>query len=350
MQRRPLGRTGLSVSSICLGTMTFGEQNDEADGHAQMDLAFDRGVDFFDTAELYPIPPRRETQGETERILGSWFAARGRRDRVVLASKVVGRTAMDWFRGGRPAKLVRADILHAVERSLKNLRTDRIDLYQVHWPERPIPWGANPTRVGGWPARRDADETPVAETLAVLGELVASGKVRHVGLSNESSWGTMRFLFESETAGGPRVASIQNAYNLVNRTFEVNLAEVCDREDVSLLAYSPLAQGYLTGKYDHGARPAGARTTLFNRAQRYEKPNAAETILEYNELARSFGMEPATFAGAFVHSRPFVTSSIVGATSIEQLKIALDAAEVDFTPEMLAAVDAVHQRTGNPAP
>ena len=354
MQTRRLGRTDLIVSRICLGSMTWGQQNTEADGHVQMDLAFERGVNFIDTAELYPIPPKAETQGRTETMIGTWMKARGNRGRVILASKVVGRTANDWFRGGRPSKLARADILDAVEKSLAKLQTDYLDLYQIHWPDRDIPWGANPTRVGA-PRRADTaavtdPETPVAETLAVFEELVKAGKIRHFGLSNESSWGVMRFLFESEKGGGPRVASIQNAYNLVNRTFEVNLAEVCEREEVSLLAYSPLAQGYLTGKYDHGARPQGSRTALFNRGQRYETPNAAETLLEYNELARSFGMEPALFAAAFVLNRPFVTSSIVGATTIGQLETALSAIDVNWTDEMQKAVDAVHQRTGNPCP
>lgn len=350
MQMRRLGRTELSVSAICLGTMTWGEQNTEAEGHAQMDLAFERGVNFFDTAELYPIPPKAETQGRTEEIIGSWLKATGRCDRLIIASKVVGRTANDWFRGGRPSKLVRADIFDAVEKSLARLQTDCIDLYQIHFPERRAPWGSNASRVGNWPAPRDADETPIAETLAVFDELAKVGKIRHFGLSNESAWGVMRFIFEAERGTGPRAASVQNAYNLVNRSFEVNLAEVCDREEVGLLAYSPLAQGYLTGKYDHGARPAGARSTLFNRGQRYETPNAAEVLLEYNELARSFGMEPALFANAYVTSRPFVTSNIVGATSIPQLEVALDSAGVTWTEEMQKAVDAVHQRVGNPCP
>lgn len=350
MQKRRLGRTDLHVSAICLGTMTWGQQNTEAEGHAQMDLAFEHGVNFVDTAELYSIPPKPETQGSTERIVGSWIKARANRDRVVLATKVVGRTANDWFRGGRPSKLVRADIFDAVDKSLARLQTDYIDLYQIHWPERQIPWGANPTRVDAWPAPRDADETPIAETLAVFDELVKAGKIRHLGLSNESAWGVMRFVFESERGAGPRPISLQNAYNLVNRIFEVNLAEVCDREQVSLLAYSPLAQGYLTGKYDHGARPAGARSTLFNRGQRYETPNAAEALLEYNTLARKFGMEPALFANAFVVNRPFVISNIVGATSIPQLHTALASIEVKWTEEMQKAVDAVHQRVGNPCP
>lgn len=350
MDMRRIGRTDLVVSKICLGTMTWGEQNTEAEGHAQMDYAFERGVNFLDTAELYPIPPKAETQGRTERYIGNWMKARGNRDKVVLASKVVGRTSNDWFRGGRPSKLVREDILHAVEGSLQKLQTDYIDLYQIHFPERRVPWGSNPNRVGNWPAPRDADETPIAETIAVFEELVKAGKIRHLGLSNESAWGVMRFIFESEKGNGPRPASLQNAYNLVNRTFEVNLAEVSDREEVSLLAYSPLAQGYLTGKYDHGARPQGSRSQLFNRGQRYETPNAAEVQLEYNELARSFGMEPALFANAFVCSRPFVTSNIIGATSIAQLDMALSSASVTWTTEMQEAVDAIHQRTGNPCP
>ncbi|RUV99740.1 aldo/keto reductase, partial [Mesorhizobium sp. M1A.F.Ca.IN.020.03.1.1] len=304
---------------------------------------------------LYPIPPKAETQGWTERIIGSWMKTRGNRDKVIIASKVVGRTANAWFRGGRPSKLVRADIFDAVEKSLAKLRTDYIDLYQIHWPDRDIPWGSNPTRVGAVARRADAvgapaDETPIAETLAVFEELVKAGKIRHLGLSNESSWGVMRFLAESDKGVGPRVASLQNAYNLVNRTFEVNLAEVCQREEIAFLPYSPLAQGYLTGKYDHGARPQGSRTQLFNRGQRYETPNAAEVLLQYSELARSFGMEPALFANAYVTSRPFVTANIVGATSVAQLDMALSSVEVRWTEEMQKAVDAIHQRVGNPCP
>ena len=355
MHKRRLGRTDLLVSQICLGSMTWGQQNTEAEGHAQMDLAFSRGVNFIDTAELYPIPPKAETQGRTETIIGSWMRERRNRGDVVVASKVVGRTANKWFRGGRPSKLVRADIFDAVEKSLARLGTDYLDLYQIHWPERDIAWGANPTRVGGMARRADSagvadPETPIAETLAVFDELVKAGKIRHFGLSNESSWGVMRFLAESGKGTGPRLVSLQNAYSLVNRTFEVNLAEVCEREQVSLLAYSPLAQGYLTGKYDRGARPQGSRTQLFNRGQRYETLNAAEVQLEYNELARSFGMEPALFANAYVASRPFVTSSIIGATTIPQLEMALSSADVAWTDEMQKAVDAIHQRVGNPCP
>ena len=348
MDYRPLGRTDIAVSAICLGTMTWGQQNTEAEGHAQMDYALDRGINFFDTAELYSIPPKAETQGSTERIIGSWFAARGNRDKVILASKVVGRTAMAWFRG-RPARLARADIVEALDASLKRLRTDYVDLYQLHWPDRNVTgFGANPTRYGN--PTRAADEVPIEETLGVLDDLVRAGKIRHVGLSNESAWGTMRFVTAAEQGKGPRVVSIQNAYNLLNRTFDVGLAEIAEREQVGLLAYSPLAQGYLTGKYQRGARPAGTRTTLFNRGDRFEKPGAEAAIDAYLRVAADFGLDPAQMAIAFVTTRPFVTSNIIGATTMAQLAADIDSLDVDVTPELVAAIDAVHQLVGNPCP
>ena len=350
MQKRPLGRTGLQVSRICLGTMTFGEQNTEAEAHAQLDRAIERGVDFLDTAELYPIPPKAETQGATERFIGSWLKARGLSDRLVIATKVVGRSDSTWFRqdGSKP-RLDRANIREAVEGSLSRLGIDAIDLYQVHCPDRPTSgFGSVPTR---WktPAA-DPTEVPIEETLDALGELVREGKIRHVGLSNESAWGTMRYLAHAERTQAPRVASIQNAYSLLNRTFEPALAEVALREEVGLLAYSPLGQGFLTGKYAGGALPAGSRKALFDRLQRYEKPGTAEAVDAYVALAREFGLAPATFANAFVLAQPFVTATIIGATSLAQLEECLAAEEVVWTDEMQAAVDAVHQRVGNPAP
>lgn len=349
MEKRRLGRSDLLVSQICLGTMTYGEQNTEAEGHQQMDRAVERGVNFLDMAELYPIPPKAETQGRTERIVGTWMKARGNRDQVIIASKVIGRTANEWFRGNRPSKLVRADIMDAIDKSLARLQTDYIDLYQIHWPDRENPFGSNPTRVTSV-SEPLADETPIAETLAVFDDLVKAGKIRHFGLSNESSWGVMRFIAEADKGVGPRVVSLQNAYNLMNRTFEVNLAETCQREEIGLLAYSPLAQGYLTGKYDDGAMPEGSRKVLFDRLQRYEKPGGPEAAKAYNMMAREFGLTPATFAHAFVNSRPFMASNIIGATTMAHLEEALNALEVRWTEEMQTAVDDLHQRIGNPSP
>lgn len=353
MDYRPLGRTDLKVSAICLGTMTWGQQNTEAEGHAQMDYALDHGINFFDTAELYSIPPKPETQGSTETIIGSWFKARGTRDKVILASKTVGRSdQMQWFREPhQPARLIRSQMTYALEQSLKRLQTDYLDLYQIHWPERPMPWGSNPTRFSPKAFAPLADESPIHEQLEALDRFVKAGKVRHVGLSNESAWGTMRFLFESETRGLPRVVSVQNAYNLLNRTYDVAMAEVHLREQVGLLAYSPLGQGFLTGKYLDGARPAGARTTLFDRGQRYQTAGAEEAIADYVAIARRYGLDPAAMAVAFVTTRPFVTSNIIGATSLEQLKVCVEGSlACTITPELEAEIDAVHQLRGNPCP
>lgn len=350
MQQRRLGRTDLTVSSLSLGTMTFGEQNTEAEGHAQLDLALDRGVNLFDAAELYPIPPRAETQGRTEEIIGSWMKARGNRDKVVIATKIVGRSDNTWFRdGGVPANLSRAHVREAVAKNLKRLGTDHIDLYQVHWPDRSMPgFGSNPTI---WQDPKPAaEEVAIEETLDALADEVKAGRIRHIGLSNESAWGTMRYLAAAERLGLPRVVSIQNAYNLVNRTFETALAEIAHREQVGLLAYSALGQGYLTGKYRDGALPAGARKTLFDRLQRYEKPGAEGAINAYLDLAAELGVSPAQLAIAFVLSRPFTTSVILGATSIGQLEHALDAAELAITPEIEARITEIYQHRGSPCP
>jgi aryl-alcohol dehydrogenase-like predicted oxidoreductase len=347
MKYRRLGRTDLNVSLICLGTMTWGQQNTEAESHAQMDYALDQGVNFIDTAELYSIPPKAETQGSTERFIGSWFKSRGTRDKVILATKVVGRSENTWFRDdGSPAELSRAQIEEAVDKSLKRLQTDYIDLYQIHWPDRPMPWGSNPTIY----RHQEGPSHPIGETVEIMADLVKAGKIRHFGLSNESAWGTMTFLKHAEAKGMVRVQSVQNAYSLLNRTYEVALAEVSMRENVDLLAYSPLAQGYLTGKYLGGARPAGARTTLFERGQRYENPTAEAAIRKYLALAKEFGLDPAQMALAFVNSRPFLGSNIIGATTMEQLKTDIASIDVTITPELEKRIDAIHVEHCNPCP
>ncbi|WP_010508480.1 aldo/keto reductase [Komagataeibacter europaeus] len=348
MKQRELGRTGIRVSEICLGTMTFGQQNTEAEGHAQLDMAVANGINFIDTAELYSIPPRAETYGATERIIGSWLNARGGRERLVIASKVVGRGTSPWFRpGGEETRLTPKQIRYALDGSLRRLGTDYIDLYQLHWPDRKVGlFGAGGNTFTTVP---EAEEVPIAETLGVLGELVKEGKIRHVGLSNETAWGLSQYLAEARN-GAPRVVSIQNAYNLINRTFEIGLAEMALREGVGLLAYSPLAQGYLTGKYLDGARPAGARTTLFNRGQRYEKPGVDDAVRAYVQLAHEYGIDPVQLAIAFVTSRPFVTSNIIGATSTAQLETILGAENVTITPELEKRINAIHQVHSNPAP
>ncbi|HMK88814.1 MAG TPA: aldo/keto reductase [Methylocystis sp.] len=349
MDYRTLGRSELKVSALCLGTMTFGQQNTEAEGHAQLDFAFERGINFIDTAEIYSIPPRPETQGSTERIIGSWLASRKNRDKVIIATKVAGRGDANWLRADeRGTKLDARSVAEAIEGSLKRLRTDYVDLYQLHWPDRSVPlWGASGTR---WrdPSRRD--EVPIEETLAALDALVKAGKVRHVGLSNETPWGVAQFLSASGRGIGPRMASIQNAYNLLNRCFEMGLAEFAFREQVGLLAYSPLAQGYLTGKYQNGALPPGARTTLFGRGQRYETPGAAAAIDKYLALAQEIGRDPAQLALAFVTSRAFVTSNIIGATTMDQLRTDIDSINVTITPEIEARIDKIHQLHSNPSP
>ncbi|MES0869483.1 aldo/keto reductase [Pseudovibrio sp. SCP19] len=350
MEFRRLGRTDLNVSSICLGTMTWGEQNTEAEGHAQMDYALEKGINFFDTAELYAVPPKPETKGRTEEIIGTWFKKSGNRDKVVLATKVVGRSVQDWHRkDGSTSQLSRAQIMEAVDGSLKRLQTDYIDLYQLHWPDRNVSGFGSVSNI--WQAVEPAeDENAIHETLEVLQELVKAGKVRHIGLSNESPWGTMKFVQESEARGLPRVQSIQNAYSLVNRLFEVGGAEIAHRENVGLLAYSSLAQGYLTGKYRNGALPAGARKTLFKRLGRYENAFGQQAIDAYCDLAAELGIDPAVMALAFAHSRSFVTSVIIGATNMEQLATDIGAADFEITEEMEKRINEIHLQYTNPCP
>ncbi|MFG1378607.1 aldo/keto reductase [Xanthobacter autotrophicus] len=350
MEYRPLGDTGIKVSSLALGTMTFGQQNTESEGHAQLDRARDHGINLIDTAETYSIPPKPETQGSTERIIGTWLKARGGRDKVILASKVVGRSDNTWLRAdGSRTRLDARNINEAIDASLRRLQTDYLDLYQLHWPDRAVPLFGNKAsdRARG---SGEGPEVAIEETLAALGALVQAGKVRHIGLSNETAWGVHRFLLAAERGIGPRIVSVQNAYNLLNRTYENGLAEFAAREGVGLLAYSPLAQGFLTGKYLDGARPAGARSTLFNRGQRYEKPGTEAAIKAYLALAAEAGLTPVQLAQAFVTSRAFVTSNIIGATSIAQLQETLDTLSVTLPAEVEEKVDALFQLHGSPAP
>ena len=347
MQYRRLGRTDLDVSLICLGTMTYGQQNTEAEGHQQMDYALERGVNFFDTAEMYSVPPKPETYGRTEEIIGTWFAARKTRDKVILATKAVGPgERFCHIRDGSP-KLNRTHLTQAVEDSLKRLRTDYIDLYQLHWPERLV----NSFGKLGYSHVENEEPTPIAETLAALGELVKAGKIRHVGLSNETPWGMMTFARVADEAGLPRAASVQNPYNLLNRSFEVGAAEVAIREDLGLLAYSPLAGGYLSGKYLDGRKPEGARMTLFAaNFGRYANDSAQAAIVEYAGIARDHGLDPAQMALAFVNTRQFMTANIIGATTMDQLKTNIDSLDTVLSDTVIKAIEEVHARHSNPGP
>lgn len=349
MEKRRLGRTDLQVSAICLGTMTWGEQNTEADGFAQMDYAVDRGVNFFDTAELYPVPPQSETQGRTEEIIGNWFAARpGARDKVILATKVVGRSEMTWHRDWDAAatRLDRKNIDYAIDRSLRRLKTDYVDLYQLHWPDR----ATNYFGQLGYVHNSTDDAIAIEETLAVLADLVKAGKVRHVGLSNETPYGMMKFAEAAERLGLPRMMSVQNPYSLLNRTFEVGCAEVAHREDIGLLAYSPLAFGVLSGKYLGGRWPAGARLTLFKRFARYSNPYAIAATEAYAKIAEKHGLDFAQMSLAYVTTRSFVTSNIIGATTLAQLETNIASHDLVLSDAVLSEIEAVHTAHPNPAP
>lgn len=348
MKFKQIGKTDILVSEICLGTMTWGQQNTEAEAHEQLDYALSRGVNFLDTAEMYPVPPDAQTQGRTETYIGNWLAARGRRDDVVIATKVIGpaeHNGIDYIRP-HPVRLDRHNITTALEGSLRRLQTDYVDLYQLHWPDRRTPLFGRTTYVHA----PDPQEVPIEETLGALGELVKAGKVRAVGLSNETPWGVMRFLHAAQTLGLPRVASIQNAYNLVNRSFEAGLSEIALREDVGLLPYSPLGGGTLSGKYIGGARPAGARMTISNRFSRYRTPQGQRAIEAYVALARQHGLDPCQMALAYVATKDFVTSTIIGATSTAQLKTDIDAFDLVLSADVIAGIEAIHKDSPNPCP
>jgi aryl-alcohol dehydrogenase-like predicted oxidoreductase len=346
MRTNKLGASTLEVSRVCLGTMTFGEQNSEAEAHSQLDYALERGINFIDTAEMYPVMPRAQTQGSTERFIGSWLKKSGRRADVVLATKVAGPNAsMHWVRNGK-SNLNAANIRAAVETSLKRLQTDHIDLYQLHWPSRNVPvFGATAFDPG-----RERACIPIEETLAALGELIDAGKIKHIGVSNESPWGVSEYIKQSELKGLPRIASIQNLCNLTARAFETSLlTETCYRENVGLLAYSPLAFGQLSAKYLDDPNAKG-RLTIFppNWSPRYVRPSVLAAVKEYAALARANGMTPATMALAWCYSRWFVASTIIGATSLAQLKENIDAFEVTLSRQVVDAIDAIHARITNP--
>ncbi|TDI59625.1 MAG: NADP(H)-dependent aldo-keto reductase [Alphaproteobacteria bacterium] len=344
MEYRRLGRTDIDVSVICLGTMTWGQQNTEAEAHEQLDYALDHEVNFIDTAEMYPVPPMPDTQGRTESYIGSWIADRKNRDKFILATKVAGAGFIQHIRGGKN-RLDKKNIFEAVEDSLQRLQTDYIDLYQLHWPDRPT----NQFGATGYIHKEDPDTIPIAETLDVLQELIKLGKVRHVGVSNETPWGMLDFVRQSEAKDLPRIASIQNPYNFFNRHFESNLGETAIKEDIGLLAYSPLAMGILSGKYLNGAKPKGSRLALFDRFNRYEHPAVEEGAQAYVDLAAEHGLDPSQMALAFVIAQPFVTSNIIGATKMDQLQIDIGSADVTLSEEVLKGIDAIHQRHANPA-
>ena len=350
MEYRPLGRTGINVSAIGLGTMTFGEQNTEAQGHEQIDCALEQGVNLIDTAEIYSVPPRADTYGATEKIVGSWIRKSGRRSHVVLATKVAGPGAvlgLNYLRGG-DNRLDRANLFAAVDASLARLQTDYIDLYQLHWPSRPANYFG---RMGYSHAEslQPAQSVPIEETLAALEELVRAGKIRHAGVSNETAWGVHRYAQLAES-GRPRIASIQNPYSLLNRTFEIGLAEMAIREDVSLLAYSPLAFGVLSGKFLNGARPPEARMVRWSRFSRYTNDQATQATAAYAAVAVKHGLDFAQMSLAFCRQQRFMTSVLIGATTMEQLRTNLGSASLTLSADVLKDIDAVHRAHPNPCP
>lgn len=340
MQYKPLGRTGLKVSLICLGTMTWGRQNTEAEGHAQMDYALSRGVNFFDTAEMYAVPPNAETYGKTEAIIGTWFKKTGNRSKVILATKVAG-PGLPWVRGGK-AIIDRKNIKDAVEDSLKRLQTDYIDLYQLHWTNRGS-YAFNQLWSYAPKFKPEDVKDNFLEVLETLGELVKEGKIRHTGLSNETAWGTMNWLRLSEERGLPRMASIQNEYSLLYRLFEPDMHEIAMAEDIGLLAWSPLATGMLSGKYLNGKRPKGSRWTLLSSGSARDTLQANDAVRAYMAVAKKHRLDVCQMALAFVNSRPFVTSNIIGATTMQQLKTNIDSVDLTLSPEVLRDIDEVRR-------
>jgi aryl-alcohol dehydrogenase-like predicted oxidoreductase len=346
MQKIHLG--SLEISKICLGTMTWGQQNTQDEGFSQMDLAIDLGVNFWDTAEMYPVPPMEATYTATETIIGNWFQKSGKRDQVVLATKVIGHSAgHPWVRNGIHNGLRRESIFAACDASLKRLKTDHIDLYQFHWPDR----SANFFGKLGFDGPQHEYWTPLEESMGAAADLIRAGKIRHFGVSNETAWGLMKYLWLAKELGLPAPVSLQNPYSLINRSAEVALAEVCFREDVGFLAYSPMGFGRLSGKYEEGSALPSSRLNLFGtHFKRYSSPQAILATGEYAALARAHGMSPAQMALAFVNSRVFIRSTIIGATQLGQLRENIASLDVVLSAEVLAGIDAIHQRHSNPAP
>lgn len=346
MHYHRIPHSSLEVSQLGLGTMTFGEQNSEADAHAQLDLALSSGINLIDTAEMYPVPPRPETQGLTEKYIGSWLKKTGSRDKIVLASKVAGPTRGNDASIRPNMALDRKNIREALDASLKRLNTDYIDLYQLHWPQRQTNFFGKL----GYQYSENSVPVTLLETLEALAEQVRAGKIRYIGVSNETPWGVMRYLQLAEKHELPRIVSIQNPYSLLNRSFEVGLAEISQHEGVELLAYSCLAFGTLSGKYLNGAQPAGARNTLFSRFTRYSGEQSQLAVAEYVALAQKHQLDPSQMALAFVRQQPFVSSTLLGATTQDQLKINIDSANVTLSNEVLEELEAIHRRYTYPAP
>lgn len=346
MHYHRIPHSSLEVSQLGLGTMTFGEQNSEADAHAQLDLALSSGINLIDTAEMYPVPPRPETQGLTEKYIGSWLKKTGSRDKIVLASKVAGPTRGNDASIRPKMALDRKNIREALDASLKRLNTDYIDLYQLHWPQRQTNFFGKL----GYQYSENSVPVTLLETLEALAEQVRAGKIRYIGVSNETPWGVMRYLQLAEKHELPRIVSIQNPYSLLNRSFEVGLAEISQHEGVELLAYSCLAFGTLSGKYLNGAQPAGARNTLFSRFTRYSGEQSQLAVAEYVALAQKHQLDPSQMALAFVRQQPFVSSTLLGATTLDQLKINIDSANVTLSNEVLEELEAIHRRYTYPAP
>jgi len=345
MDYRQLGDSDLSVSSLSLGTMTFGEQNSEREAHAQLDLAVSRGINLIDTAEMYPVPPRAETVHRTESYVGSWLKKQKKRDKLIIATKIVGPSrGFAWIRG--TPRVNPTQIQAAIEGSLSRLNTDYVDLYQICLLDRYVPMFGG----SSYDASQEHEATPIAEQLEALSEQVQAGRVRYIGLSNETPWGVAEFVRLAGELNLPKVVSVQNAYHLMNRTFESGLAEVCRHTQVGLLAYSPLAFGWLSGKYIADPDAKGRITLFPGFGQRYNKPNVHTATMDYLHIAREAGLKPVQMALAFVRSRWFTTSVILGATSLDQLNENLDSADIELSSDVLAQIEAVHQHYPNPAP